>query len=245
MIIENQIVRHHFDTLDSTNEFAKEHLANLPSHFIHLFTASKQTKGKGTKGKNWFSPKDLNIYASYGFKEDNLSYLHLSSLGLMFATVICSVLSRFCLNQSIKWPNDILIGGKKIGGILVETTKIDESIGVIIGFGININSDEKLFSEISQPATSLYHETGKYFEIDEILDLINNRFLIDLSAFVKKGFSPFCSYFNSLMIYKNYPVFEDSILLGYAKFIETDGYLVIETPKNEYKKIANGSIKLR
>jgi biotin-(acetyl-CoA carboxylase) ligase len=47
------------------------------------------------------------------------------------------------------------------------------------------------------------------------------------------------------MIYKNYPVFEDSILLGYAKFIETDGYLVIETPKNEYKKIANGSIKLR
>ena len=245
MIIENQIVRHHFDSLDSTNEFAKEHLANLPSDFIHLITASEQTSGRGTKGKSWLSPKDLNIYASYAFKKANLSYLHLSSLGLMFATVICSVLSRFTLNQSIKWPNDILIGGKKIAGILVETTMIEDLVGIIIGFGINLNSDEILLSKISQPATSLYYETGKHSEIDEILHLLNDQFLGDLELFLKQGFPPFCSYFNSLMIYKNYPVFEDNILLGHAKFIETDGCLVTETFEEKHKKITNGSIKLR
>lgn len=245
MITQDQILRHHFDTLDSTNEFAKEHLPNLASDFIHLITASEQTKGRGTKGKTWVSPKDLNVYASYTFRQDFLSYLHLSSLGLMFATVICTALSRFCLNQSIKWPNDVLVEGKKIAGILVETIKIENSIGVIIGVGINLNSDEKLLSEISQPATSLFQETGKQFQADEILECINNQFLRDLPIFLKEGFSPFCSYFNSLMIYKNYPVFEEVTFLGYAKFIEIDGYLVIETNDGEYKKITSGSIRIR
>ncbi len=92
---------------------------------------------------------------------------------------------------TIKWPNDLLLSGKKVGGILCETVIEQGRLGVICGIGLNVNMELADLNAIDRPATSLFVETGKLYNPQEVFNLFKNNFELDLNRFINEGFSPF------------------------------------------------------
>lgn len=170
-----EIIHYHFDNISSTNDWAKAHLQEFERGKITLVTSEAQTGGRGRYGRSWASPEKLNLYASFCFfmEEDKAEPLVLTKiLALSTAKTLkeCGVLAE------LKWPNDLLVNGKKIAGILCETALE----GVVIGIGLNVNMPEELLKSVGQPATSLLLETGKLWDVGEVLESIKKHFVSDL-----------------------------------------------------------------
>lgn len=164
-----QIIQYHFETISSTNDWAKDHLLSFPHDKITRITADVQTKARGQYGRYWHSPFG-NMYASFCFFLENPET---PSLTFSFATSIVSLLEQYGVFSKIKWPNDIFVNGKKIAGILCETVPLsssDQRCGVVVGIGMNINMDSKELSLIDQPATSLFVETGTLWSPAQIIE---------------------------------------------------------------------------
>ena len=136
-----------YHNIDSTNNEAKR--IELDKDF-HVIIAEKQTKGRGRLGKKWSSPNSGNIYMTI-CTENDLSKLPIS----LITGLICKKAINKISNKSIimlKWPNDILLNNKKIGGILVETEVYNKKIRTIIGIGINIKikKEESWWGDLSE-----------------------------------------------------------------------------------------------
>lgn len=201
-IHEMEIIHHHFEVLPSTNDYAKEKLETLSPDSVYLFTADTQTRGRGRFGRTWLSPSGLNFCGSFAFflnqeQEDPLVLTHL------LACTVASYLESLKLAPRIKWPNDLFVEGKKIGGILCETKPHHSLVGVIIGLGLNVNMTSTQLSQVDQPATSLLVETTVSHDIKSVIDALKVGFGHDLELFLNKGFFPFQTHFNSLLISKN------------------------------------------
>lgn len=188
-----EIIYHHFESLGSTNDWVKRHLKHLTHETLLLVTAETQTAARGQYGRKWFSPAGENIYASFGFfakeSDDPLSLTHLLALSTAQA------LKKYGVNARLKWPNDLLVNGKKIAGILCETESVSDRLGIALGIGLNINMSSTTLNQINQPATSLLQETGTTHPLPEILSLLKDHFTADLSLFLREGFSPFMEAF--------------------------------------------------
>lgn len=139
--------------VDSTNRFALDNFRWFESGT--MIAASAQNAGYGTKGRSWLSPPDVNVYASIVLKDFPFSVQSAARIGSL---AVLRVLRKHepGLPLSVKWPNDILCGHKKIAGVLCET----KDGGLVIGIGININMDRETAFQASPNATSLFIETG-------------------------------------------------------------------------------------
>ncbi len=176
--IQTGIVREviDLDTVSSTNTFA------LDSGKVGLLvTASEQVAGKGRMGRSWFSPKGSNIYMTItvGGSDSRLPLV----AGVAIHETVLS-LTRGAVPVGIKWPNDILAGGKKICGILCESRKI-----TAIGVGINVN--QKYWPpDLEGRATSLSLVIGEDLDKQDVLE----RSVINMdrwySLFSEQGFGP-------------------------------------------------------
>ncbi|MBN1211804.1 MAG: biotin--[acetyl-CoA-carboxylase] ligase [candidate division Zixibacteria bacterium] len=145
-----------YRSVKSTNDLAAE-LAQSSAGEGTVVTAEEQTKGRGRLGRKWHSPPGTGIYASIvlkpGFKPENAP-----GLSVMTAVALADAVKKFCGGDvRIKWPNDVLINGKKTAGILTELTADKDKIDyVIIGVGINVNQGTGNFhEELKNIATSL------------------------------------------------------------------------------------------
>ena len=148
-----------FDVLESTQEYAKE-LAK--DSFIHgtLVVADRQTAGKGRRGRVWQSPKGTTISMSLCL-EPKLQVENVAGLTLVMALAVAKGILEVTGEQpEIKWPNDIVLNSKKICGILTEMIFTERGYVVIIGTGINVNT-EQFPEEIKEIASSLKIETEK------------------------------------------------------------------------------------
>ena len=159
-------VQYHFSTIDSTNAYAKRNISLFNKDILSLVTADEQTAGRGRYAKSWHSPKGENIYATYVFfSKQEVDQAHLVQL---LAKTAVQTLEHYKVFATIKWPNDLLIDGKKIAGILIEV--VDDCI--IMGIGLNINMNENSLALIDQKATSLFLETGAMHPPKEVLNLL-------------------------------------------------------------------------
>ena len=135
-----------YNEIDSTNEISKN--APIENEF-NLILAEKQTAGKGRHGKNWYSPKNGNIYMSLSTKKE----LNYAPLSLLVGIICAQVLTKYTNKGAVrlKWPNDIVVNNKKIGGILVEKVVSENETTTIVGIGINflIDSQEKWWGDLS------------------------------------------------------------------------------------------------
>lgn len=148
-----------FDSLDSTQEYAKK-LAGTESVHGTLILAEEQTAGKGRRGRCWQSQKGTTISMSLCL-EPKLAVEHMAGVTLVMALAVAEAVREITgADPLIKWPNDIVVNGKKICGILTELCFHNEKGIVIIGTGINVNTDE-FPEEIRDIAGSLKTETGK------------------------------------------------------------------------------------
>ena len=162
----------YYETIDSTNALIKR-LAEKGGQHGTLAVAEEQSAGRGRRGREWYSPKAGNLYFSIllrpDFPPDKASVLTL----IMALSVTQALAKNGYDNAFIKWPNDIVMNGKKICGILTEmSAEIDFIHYVVIGVGINVG-DEQFSEEIQNTATTLSKETGKKIKrLDLLADVI-------------------------------------------------------------------------
>ena len=159
-----------FPQIDSTNSEVERQLANgRRAPFVVL--SSKQTGGRGRMGRKWYSPEEGNCYMSFAFQPALLPE-QMQRFTVWMGLSICHLLNRkFALPVMLKWPNDLIIGGKKVGGMLSEARiDADRMRDLTFGLGINVNSNCELWPEsVSATATSLRMFSGKMLSINALV----------------------------------------------------------------------------
>ena len=147
----DNLALHYLPSCGSTNSECMRH-----GRHGTLVIAEHQSEGRGRRGNQWHSPASRNIYCSLGI-EKNIDAEFLGLLSLQVGVSVAGVLRRLGYQSvSLKWPNDILLNGKKLGGILIETRVTGENrFLLVIGLGLNSSLDEATLQQISRPATSL------------------------------------------------------------------------------------------
>jgi BirA family biotin operon repressor/biotin-[acetyl-CoA-carboxylase] ligase len=233
---------YYFDTVSSTMDIAFQlGIKGLPEGTIVL--AEAQTKGRGRLGRSWFSPKYKGIYLSLILRPRILPH-EAPLLTLMSAVSICeAVKEKTGFNTQIKWPNDILIHNKKLGGILTElNAETDVSRFVVIGMGLNVNNDKKI---LTQGATSLREqkkeEINRLDLLQEILHKIEENYLI----FQRKGAAPIIDKWRewSISLGRRVRVIcQKEHIEGQAIDIDIDGGLLIRDDSGLTQKVMSGDV---
>lgn len=230
-----------FDEVESTNDYLINY-ANTKK--ICLCLAESQTKGKGRNLKKWQSPKNENIYMSLSFTS-NLELRNFSSFSLVTALAIHNVLRKKNIHTEIKWPNDIYLNKKKVGGILIETLTKDQKNLVIVGIGLNVFMTRN--AKIDRDWTSLKLETRKnVFDRNEIIAKIANEIILNKKNFEKKGFVYYEKEFNKLNFLKNKKI----SLSNFAKAnvlaldVNSDGTLNVKI-NEKLKRISSGEVSIK
>jgi len=160
----------------STNLLAKA-LANDGSPEGSVVVADSQTGGRGRMGRIWVSPSGVNLYFSLILRP-GVPLIRVPQLTLLVAAAVHQALSSAAadLVPLIKWPNDILLNGRKVCGVLCEMqSEPDLTHFVVVGIGINVNQS-LMPSELQDMATSLFLETGRLFSRPELLASVLNHF---------------------------------------------------------------------
>jgi BirA family transcriptional regulator, biotin operon repressor / biotin---[acetyl-CoA-carboxylase] ligase len=159
--------RIHLAACASTSDHLKRNLARLEADFPLVVTADVQTAGRGRESRAWASPENLGIYATFGFALPDKRSLPLLSIvsGVAVSGMLAGWTGR---TFAMKWPNDVLAGGKKIAGILCETVINAERIICLAGIGINVNQRLEDFPpELRGRAGSLKLLTGREWPVAE------------------------------------------------------------------------------
>jgi BirA family biotin operon repressor/biotin-[acetyl-CoA-carboxylase] ligase len=148
-----------------------------------VVTADTQTKGRGKPGRSWFSAPKIGLYLSIILKP-RLNPNDLATITLLGAKAVVNLIKDTTdLEATIKPPNDVLLNGKKICGILTERLSSGE---VIIGLGLNANNPAGSFpDDISQTATSLLIETGQTFALDQLQNALLKQLDSEYLAYLK------------------------------------------------------------
>ena len=238
----SKVVLEVFDTISSTNDYLLRKEKNKNKD-IKICIAEEQTKGRGRRGKSWISPKFKNIYFSlnsYLKKED------LSGLSIAVALSVSKVLTKINVMSLIKWPNDLLVGNKKICGILIETAKVGELTKVVIGIGINVNME---YSElIDQEWTSIKLEKKQSVDRNSIITEMINQLCITLNKFEQEEFDYFLKKFTSLDLLKGkeFTLKDKPNETFIGKGIDNKGLLIAQNLKDQrIVKFSSGEVSLK
>lgn len=163
MFLGNQIFR--LNVVESTNNFAANLIEKQLCRNGALILADTQTEGKGQRGSLWESQPGKNLLCSYVYFPDNLSVDFLQELNMCLSISLIECLRYFEIAAEIKWPNDILVDGKKICGVLIENNvRFGKVKSMIFGIGLNINQQ----SFLNLKASSMALIRGTDFSIDEV-----------------------------------------------------------------------------
>lgn len=238
----------YFDTIDSTNTKAQE-LAEKGYQSGTLVVADKQESGKGRRGRSWVSPSGTGIFMTLMIKPDinpnNASMLTLVA-ALAVAKTITSVTGEEAL---IKWPNDIVINGKKVCGILTEmNAQFDYINHIVVGIGINVHN-ESFPEEISQMASSLMIEAGgKRFHRAQIIAETMSYFEQYYDTFLKtQDLSALVREYDKLLVNRNKSVRvldPKEPFDGKAMGITPKGELIVDTWESR-KLVSSGEVSVR
>lgn len=234
MIIGSKIYR--FDEIDSTNEYAKSLIKQAPEGTIVL--ADRQTAGKGRLGKSWYSP-DGGLWMSVILHPPQIALI-----SVITGIAICESLSCYGVLAFIKWPNDILLNGKKIAGILTEI------IGNVVILGIGINLNIRTFpEELKDYASSVFLETKKHLGKEMIYQTLCTE-LNYVYMLLKNKEVP-----HILMKWRNYTTMlgrdviielpDKKMMTGRVLDIANNGSLIIRLPTGKVERILAGECQLK
>lgn len=218
-----------FDTINSTNQYVKDHHKDLESGTV--IVAKKQTSGYGRLHRKWESSEQDNLTFSLLLK---LPFTErISLLTQVAAASVYRSLKDLKIDALVKWPNDILVQDKKICGILVETILEKKYVNVTIGFGLNVNA-LNFKNDLSDKATSMSLESGKSYIVKDILHLLLKNVNIYLKDFLEES-DIFLDLIrdNSYLIGKYVYLSEEESQLVLVKNIDHLGRLVVVSNNKE------------
>lgn len=240
-----EIIHKHFNTIDSTNNWAKKNAHEFDVKKMTLITADMQSAGRGRFNRTWVSPPHQNIYASFCFAIDK-QRKDIGNLPQIMAISTALTLEKLEFKPKLKWPNDVLLDGKKVAGILSETTPFEDILWMIIGIGVNVNMPKELLQQIDRPAASLFSESHKEWDVDSVLTLLQEQFNKDLSLFLKDGFPSFLESYKVRMAHQKGDKirFHDNMAIreGFFQEINDDGTLSLLLADSELKTFVSGEI---
>ncbi len=171
--------------VDSTNSEAERRLAaGEPAPLIIL--ARRQTRGRGRLGRRWASEDRGNLYASFAFRPE-LRPARMQDFTLWMGVNVCEALAATCrIDVGVKWPNDLLHHGRKLGGMLTEArVDADRTRDVIFGLGLNLNSQRGDWpEEIAPRTTSVAEALGQPVDLNRVASAIISRVLKAVETFV-------------------------------------------------------------
>ncbi len=237
-----------FEVIGSTNDEAKRKLDKM-QNFKDCFAifAERQDSGRGRSGKKWESPANLNIYLSFAWIS-SLKPTELEGLSLSTAVEISQNLKPLINEElKIKWPNDLFLSNKKVGGILVETFSSKKRTGIIVGVGLNVLMTAQEQVSIDQDWTSLSLYFGKDFDRNLIAGLLLDSLFSLRSNFEAKGFSFYKNDFEKLHLLENKEClvkFEGKTKKGLVDGITEKGELIFKE-KGEIHKLRAGEVSLK
>ena len=231
---------HHFETLDSTNDRAKQ-MARDGASAGHVIIADQQTKGRGRQGNQWHSPQG-NLYMSVILRE-TVGAINAGQLSFLSAVALADVVAPL-LKQGLKveqkWPNDVWISGQKLAGILLESEGGQDSTleWIVMGIGVNIVT-------APEGAVSLQHSCDDIIETIDLGRLFINSLETRLSQWRKNGFAGIRDAWLEnarglgTAITVRLPNQEFS---GVFQTVDEQGCLMLELSNGALKKIASGDV---
>jgi BirA family transcriptional regulator, biotin operon repressor / biotin---[acetyl-CoA-carboxylase] ligase len=240
--------------LDSTNTFLKQHCSTLPDYSV--IWAEEQIHGRGRFTRVWNSEPGKDLTFSLLLPLTSLEHKLRQNITQTAALSIAQLLEDYGLKPAIKWPNDVLVHGGKISGILCEVVESDkaelsscEKAYGILGIGLNINSTEKSLAGLDYPATSLrcvvHHSVVPLVLLNKLLKIIINCF----NVLCKSGFTQ-----NRLEIKKRLAFMNEQIVFTDVKRnlyrgniidLNNDGTLLFECEKCGVISLNSGEITFK
>lgn len=237
-----------YEITDSTNVQAKR-LAEQGAVEGTLVVAEEQTAGRGRRGRDWRSPAGSNIYFTLLLRPEYATDCA-SMVTLVMALAVREAVQEICgMDAGIKWPNDVVMGGKKVTGILTEMSLEGMEIQhVVIGVGINVK-EQTFPAEIADRATSLEEAAGKPVSRAALLQKIMEHFEVDYEKFLQtKDLSLLKQGYNGALVNLGRevrvldPAGEYS---GTALGINEKGELLVRTADGSVKEVYAGEVSVR
>ncbi len=237
-----------YNTIDSTNQEAKR-LGSGPSIDGLLLISEEQTMGKGRRGRTWLSKKGDGIFMSLLLRPQ-IQPVHASMLTILAGLAVQkAIVGATGLACKIKWPNDVVVSGKKVCGILTEmSTDMEEIQFVVVGIGVNVNALE-MDPEAAPYATSLCMESGKTYERKLLAAAIVEQFELYYMQFIQDcSLEPILSEYNRVCANIGGKVRIES---GGSSFVadalrmDESGALVVKLEDGQIKQIHSGEVSVR
>jgi BirA family biotin operon repressor/biotin-[acetyl-CoA-carboxylase] ligase len=236
-----------FAELDSTNCHACAHLGELTHGDV--IQAAVQSAGHGRLQRPWISHIPGNLCLSLVLKPRHAAPkdLPLANLSQLLALCVCHTLDGHGIRATLKWPNDVLVDGHKIAGLLAETVTLgaDDFVGLVLGLGVNLNLDAQLLATIDQPATSLALATGKAVDVAGFRDVVLEDFFEHYDEFLVRGFGMIRDDYLARCPFLGTPVEirrGNATIRGLAHSVTPDGTLEIITAGGDTRRIDLGEM---
>ena len=225
------------DKVNSTNLYAKENLEKFSDKSV--ISADIQTNGRGRFDRSWVNMGEGNLFMSIVLKPSSVFNPVYANLTQYMSVILCRIFEEYGLEPEIKWPNDVLIDGKKISGILCETVIQNGSLnGLILGVGVNLNADKDKLSLVSdKPVTALNLELSREYEDKHLFtEKLLNEFFKHYDSFLMNGFIMIkdeylqrCSFIGKKIKVKLY----DKTITAVAMRLTDSGELILKDSEKE------------
>lgn len=238
----------YFSTIDSTNQFAKK-IAEEGAADGTLIIADEQTAGKGRSGRHWVTrpgeAASFTLILRPKLPPDKVSMVTL----VMGLAVSNTVHALYDVDAGIKWPNDVVLDGKKICGILTEmSAEINEVHYIVIGVGINANMTQ-IPQELMQTATSLELVLGRSVNRAQLLAVLMQEFEDLYERFEETGsLKDMMEAYNRVCVNQDRPVRvldPKGEYTGIARGIDEHGVLLVETEEGSLSRVSSGEVSVR
>ncbi|WP_167955413.1 biotin--[acetyl-CoA-carboxylase] ligase [Anaerosporobacter faecicola] len=237
-----------YEEVTSTNTIAKQ-LAEEGQPEGSLVVAEKQTQGKGRRGRSWVAKKGSGVFMTIVLKPQ-IAPTNAAMITIVTALALNDAIKELTeLDSKIKWPNDIVLGKKKVAGILTElSAEVDYINYVVVGIGVNVNTEE-FPEELADKATSIFLEAGK--NVNRAKLIARTMFYLETyyEQFLKtQDLSLLQEAYTKVLINMDQEVqilgSEDSFT-GVARGITKAGHLLVEKPNKEIVEVYAGEVSVR
>ncbi|MDD3236854.1 MAG: biotin--[acetyl-CoA-carboxylase] ligase [Candidatus Gastranaerophilales bacterium] len=233
---------------DSTNKYGLSHFDNLSDK--QVIVADTQTSGRGRFDRRWVADGTSNVYMSIILKPDSPDYPFANLTQYLALSLVKTLKRHYDVDSSLKWPNDVLVDGAKIAGILCEAASSQNKIkGLVLGIGVNLNMKKQTLENIDQCATSLNLLLNKTINRDVFLKQLLDEFASQYDEFVSKGFRfikqeyiEYCTFLNKKISIKQSTANAENKTNYTALSINDDGSLHVLDQNNNECDIITGDM---
>lgn len=241
-----EIIR--YDEVTSTNDLARDHARRGVAEGS-VVVARYQAAGRGRQGRAWCAPRDRALLCSLILRPP-AALARSAWLTLLGGLAVAeAVRQRTQVPATLKWPNDVLVEGRKLAGVLTETSRVGETQVAVVGIGLNVNQEASDFAgELAESATSLQLATGKPWPADELLNDVVEHYRAGYQVLLEGGVEKLRQQYLALDSTVGRAVqveAPDGAWSGRAATVDEHGALWVEDAAGDARKIIVGDISIR